>query len=107
MSIKLSKTETTLRALAAERILLLDGGMGTMLQQRRFDEAAFRNTRFKDWQRDVRGNNDLLDADAARRRARNPSRLFSGRRRHRLDQHLLLDRDRAGRLRHGRRWSRN
>ena len=53
-------TETTLRSLAAERILLLDGGMGTMLQQRRFDEAAFRNTRFKDWQRDVRGNNDLL-----------------------------------------------
>ena len=31
-----------------------------MLQERRFDEAAFRNTRFKDWQRDVRGNNDLL-----------------------------------------------
>ena len=60
MSINLSTTETTLRSLAAERILLLDGGMGTMLQQRRFDEAAFRNTRFKDWQRDVRGNNDLL-----------------------------------------------
>ena len=56
----LSTTETTLRSLAAERILLLDGGMGTMLQQRRFDEAAFRNTRFRDWQRDVRGNNDLL-----------------------------------------------
>ncbi len=57
---KPSTTEATLRALAAERILLLDGGMGTMLQQFRFDEAAFRNTRFKDWQRDVRGNNDLL-----------------------------------------------
>jgi len=60
VSINLSTTETTLRSLAAERILLLDGGMGTMLQQRRFDEAAFRNTRFRDWQRDVRGNNDLL-----------------------------------------------
>jgi 5-methyltetrahydrofolate--homocysteine methyltransferase len=64
-----SKTESALRALAAERILLLDGGMGTMLQQRKFDEEAFRNTRFKDWQRDVRGNNDLLtltQADAVR-----------------------------------------
>jgi 5-methyltetrahydrofolate--homocysteine methyltransferase len=60
MTTPVSKTESTLRALAADRILLLDGGMGTMLQQRRFDEAAFRNTRFKDWQHDVRGNNDLL-----------------------------------------------
>jgi 5-methyltetrahydrofolate--homocysteine methyltransferase len=60
MTTPVSKTESTLRALAADRILVLDGGMGTMLQQRRFDEAAFRNTRFKDWQHDVRGNNDLL-----------------------------------------------
>ncbi|MET0277572.1 MAG: methionine synthase [Pseudorhodoplanes sp.] len=60
MSLKLSKTESHLRSLAAERVLLLDGGMGTMLQQRKFDEAAFRNSRFKDWQHDVRGNNDLL-----------------------------------------------
>ena len=57
---KLSKIEAILRSLASERILLLDGGMGTMLQQRRFDEAAFRNSRFKDWEHDVRGNNDLL-----------------------------------------------
>ncbi len=54
------QNESILRSLAAERILLLDGGMGTMLQERRFDEAAFRNSRFKDWQQDVRGNNDLL-----------------------------------------------
>jgi len=60
MAIPVSKVETRLRTLAADRILLLDGGMGTMLQQRKFDEAAFRNTRFKDWQHDVRGNNDLL-----------------------------------------------
>jgi 5-methyltetrahydrofolate--homocysteine methyltransferase len=69
MSLPPSSVEKELRALAAERILLLDGGMGTMLQQRKFDEAAFRNTRFKDWQRDVRGNNDLLtltQADAVR-----------------------------------------
>lgn len=60
MSLKSSSAETALRSLASERILLLDGGMGTMLQQFKFDEEAFRNSRFKLWHRDVRGNNDLL-----------------------------------------------
>ena len=55
-----SATELNLRDLASERILLLDGGMGTMLQQLKFDEDGFRALRFKDWQRDLRGNNDLL-----------------------------------------------
>jgi len=57
---KPSATETALRQFASERILLLDGGMGTMLQRHKFDEAGFRGARFKDWHRDVRGNNDLL-----------------------------------------------
>ncbi|MBY0381902.1 MAG: methionine synthase [Xanthobacteraceae bacterium] len=48
------------RALARERILVLDGAMGTMIQRLEFDEAAFRGERFKDFHRDVRGNNDLL-----------------------------------------------
>ncbi len=48
------------RALARERILVLDGAMGTMIQGLQFDEAAFRGERFKDFHRDVRGNNDLL-----------------------------------------------
>jgi 5-methyltetrahydrofolate--homocysteine methyltransferase len=43
-----------------ERIVVLDGGMGTMIQDRRFDEAAFRGERFKDWPSDLKGNNDLL-----------------------------------------------
>ncbi|MEW6641446.1 MAG: methionine synthase [Pseudomonadota bacterium] len=55
-----SETETRLRRLAAERILVLDGAMGTMIQALQFDEAAFRGTRFKDFHRDLRGNNDLL-----------------------------------------------
>ncbi|MGP0104324.1 methionine synthase, partial [Rhodoblastus sp.] len=42
------------------RILVLDGAMGTMIQQRRFTESDFRGTRFADWPRDLRGNNDLL-----------------------------------------------
>jgi 5-methyltetrahydrofolate--homocysteine methyltransferase len=48
------------RALARERILVLDGAMGTMIQGLQFDEAAFRGERFKDFHRDVKGNNDLL-----------------------------------------------
>src|SRR5690349_8731616 len=46
---------------AAERILILDGAMGTMIQQLKLDEAAYRGERFKDWHKDVRGNNDLLN----------------------------------------------
>src|SRR6185369_9874958 len=49
-----------LSAAAAERILVLDGAMGTMIQQLKLDEAGYRGERFKDWHKDVRGNNDLL-----------------------------------------------
>ncbi|GLK75154.1 hypothetical protein GCM10008171_04080 [Methylopila jiangsuensis] len=56
----MTDTETTIRKLAAERILVLDGAMGTMIQQRKFSEADFRAERFKDWGHDLKGNNDLL-----------------------------------------------
>ena len=49
-----------LTAAAAERILVLDGAMGTMIQDLKLDEAAFRGERFADWPRDLRGNNDML-----------------------------------------------
>lgn len=49
-----------LEAAAAERILVLDGAMGTMIQQLNLEEADFRGTRFADWPQDVKGNNDLL-----------------------------------------------
>jgi 5-methyltetrahydrofolate--homocysteine methyltransferase len=55
--------KTALQALTAaarEKILVLDGAMGTMIQQRKFSEADFRGQRFADWPRDLRGNNDLL-----------------------------------------------
>ncbi|MGO9392219.1 methionine synthase [Rhodoblastus sp.] len=55
--------KTALQALteaAREKILVLDGAMGTMIQQRKFSEEAFRGERFADWPRDLRGNNDLL-----------------------------------------------
>ncbi|CAM3294998.1 homocysteine S-methyltransferase family protein [Zobellia roscoffensis] len=43
-----------------ERILVLDGAMGTMLQRYKFTEEDFRGERFKDWKSPVQGNNDLL-----------------------------------------------
>src|SRR6478609_7156427 len=47
--------------LLQERIVILDGAMGTMIQQRRLDEAAFRGARFRDWPKDLKGHNDLLN----------------------------------------------
>lgn len=49
-----------LKSAAQERILIIDGAMGTMIQRRRFDEATFRGKRFANHPRSVQGNNDLL-----------------------------------------------
>ncbi|WP_193755844.1 methionine synthase [Pseudomonas oryzihabitans] len=49
-----------LRHALAQRILILDGGMGTMIQSYRLEEADYRGERFADWPSDVKGNNDLL-----------------------------------------------
>jgi 5-methyltetrahydrofolate--homocysteine methyltransferase len=51
---------TRLRAALAERILVLDGAMGTMVQRYQLTEEQFRGERFRDFHRDLRGNNDLL-----------------------------------------------
>ncbi|QKJ88954.1 Methionine synthase [Paramixta manurensis] len=44
----------------AQRIMVLDGGMGTMIQSYKLTERDFRGERFADWQSDLQGNNDLL-----------------------------------------------
>ena len=51
---------SALEAAANKRILIIDGAMGTMIQRHKLDEAGYRGARFKDWQRDIKGNNDLL-----------------------------------------------
>jgi len=51
---------TKLTDLARDRILVLDGAMGTMIQQLKLEEVDFRGQRFADWTHDLRGNNDLL-----------------------------------------------
>jgi 5-methyltetrahydrofolate--homocysteine methyltransferase len=53
-------TSAALRDLLNERIVYLDGAMGTMIQRHKLDEAAYRGERFKDWPSDIKGNNDLL-----------------------------------------------
>jgi 5-methyltetrahydrofolate--homocysteine methyltransferase len=49
-----------LRVLMTERVLVLDGAMGTMIQRHRLEEADYRGERFADWPSDVKGNSDLL-----------------------------------------------
>ncbi|MDA9530888.1 methionine synthase [Bradyrhizobium sp. CCBAU 25338] len=60
MTVPVSAKRTALLDAARERILVLDGAMGTMIQNLQLDEAAFRGERFKTFHRDLRGNNDLL-----------------------------------------------
>ena len=55
--------------LAAERILVLDGAMGTMIQALKLDEEGYRGARFDAWNREVRGNNDLLNLTPAATRS--------------------------------------
>ncbi|MDP2787933.1 MAG: methionine synthase [Pseudomonadota bacterium] len=56
----MSDRTSELRAIAARRILILDGAMGTMIQRHELTEADYRGARFADWTRDLKGNNDLL-----------------------------------------------
>ena len=49
-----------LHAILAKRIAVLDGAMGTMIQRYKLSEAQYRGERFKDFHKDVKGNNELL-----------------------------------------------
>ncbi|MEU0312832.1 methionine synthase [Nocardioides sp. NPDC006273] len=60
MSLRPDVTET-MSATLKERIMVLDGAMGTAIQRDRPDEAGYRGERFKDWHVDLIGNNDLLN----------------------------------------------
>lgn len=57
---KLAHNIAELRQAFRERILIIDGAMGTMLQQKKFNEQDFRGERFKGHSKDLKGNNDLL-----------------------------------------------
>jgi len=49
-----------LYAALTQRILILDGAMGTMIQRHKLEEVDYRGQRFADWPSDLKGNNDLL-----------------------------------------------
>ena len=49
-----------IKEILKERILIIDGAMGTMIQRHKLEESDYRGERFKDWHTDVKGNNDLL-----------------------------------------------
>ncbi|RKZ37157.1 MAG: methionine synthase, partial [Gammaproteobacteria bacterium] len=50
----------TIQSLLEQRILILDGAMGTMIQRHQLEEDDYRGERFKKWGCDLKGNNDLL-----------------------------------------------
>ena len=53
-------TLSTLQQLLRQRIVIIDGAMGTTLQRYNLDEAAYRGARFADWPQDLKGNHDVL-----------------------------------------------
>ena len=58
---RIKHREATLSKLLRERIVLIDGAMGTMIQKCKLSEEDFRGDRFKDWEKDLKGNNDILN----------------------------------------------
>jgi methionine synthase I (cobalamin-dependent) len=55
-----NEAQRALERIFAERILVIDGAMGTMIQTRQLAEADFRGERFRDHARDLRGDNEIL-----------------------------------------------
>ncbi len=55
-----SEVKQQIEAKLKEYIMLIDGGMGTMIQDYKLEEADYRGERFADWHCDLKGNNDLL-----------------------------------------------
>lgn len=53
-------TDKQIFDIAAQRILILDGAMGTMIQRHKLEEEDYRGEQYKDWHCDIKGNNDLL-----------------------------------------------
>ncbi|MBF6639503.1 methionine synthase [Rouxiella silvae] len=58
--VKVTNRVEALHEQLAKRILVLDGGMGTMIQSYHLEEEDYRGERFADWESDLKGNNDLL-----------------------------------------------
>ena len=57
----MTRTAADIRKLAQDRILLLDGAMGSMIQRYQLSEEDYRGKEFADWPRSLKGNNELLN----------------------------------------------
>ena len=100
VTVELDRTRA-LERLLRERIVILDGAMGTMIQTYKLDEAAFRGERFKDSPQDLKGNNDLLSLTQPANHPGHPSPILRGGRGYHRDQHVQLHRHLAGGLQAG------
>src|ERR1041385_4955935 len=61
MNLRRKPSAEEIERLLRERIVIIDGAMGTVIQQYKLDEKAFRGSRFADWKgKDLKGNNELL-----------------------------------------------
>src|SRR6218665_1244059 len=58
--LKTTEAGEAIRKELEKRILVIDGAMGTMIQQYKLEEKDYRGKRFADWHKDLKGNNDLL-----------------------------------------------
>ena len=81
-----------LTELMRERIMVIDGAMGTAIQRDRPDEAGYRGDRFADWHQDLQGNNDLLTLTQPRHHPGHPRGVPPVRRGHHRDQHVQRQR---------------
>ena len=82
-----------------ERILILDGGMGTMIQGFKLNEQDYRGDRFADFPGQLKGNNDLVYHPSGRDQIHSPA-VPGCRGRYFCHQHIQCQRDLDGRLRH-------
>ncbi|WZB69282.1 hypothetical protein WJ968_22370 [Achromobacter xylosoxidans] len=85
--------------LLGQRILILDGAMGTMIQRYKLGEADFRGERFAGHGKDLKGDNELLSLVLVGCDRRDPPPVPGGRGRRHRDQHLRRHLHRPGRLR--------
>ena len=90
---------TRLEAILRERIAVLDGSWGVLIQREVKGEEAYRGERFKDHPRDVAGDPDLLNLTRPEVVLGHSPRLLRRRRRHRHDEHIHRHHDRPGGLR--------
>ena len=88
-----------IREIAQERILVLDGAWGVLLQSSGLSEADFRGERFADHPRDLLNNPDLLNITQPDVVRKVHESYFAAGRRHRDDEHVHRDVDRTGGLR--------